>query len=257
MCVSAVTCLQQENGPGSACGARLPFNADVLDVSSTSEDEDPCGSRSKATYQNARGEFGPSTSSAANMNLSALLMKHLTSKMQRSSESSEDRKSLNLEEAKVAKGKTERFFSSDSEEEMKDAKKVWDHVCMEESEDVEILPHHHIKAQQRDTDSTIKQHRPDGALLTVKRQKSIAAVDSFDSSEDEAPLRRVKFKKSLKRHLSTQNSAQKTVQFTGLKCTTVHSRKPQIIEGTSTGTIESLLGNLLLFLIKHLVNCCE
>ncbi|XP_060736675.1 DNA excision repair protein ERCC-6-like 2 isoform X2 [Tachysurus vachellii] len=249
VCVSAVTCLQQENGPGSAYGARLPFNAEVLDFSSSSEDEDPCGSRSKATYPNAGGEFGPSTSSAANMNLSALLMKHLTSKMQRSSESSEDSqtdtdsKSLNLEEAKVAKGKTEWFFSSDSEEERKDAKKVWDHVCMEESEDVEILHHHNIKAQQRDTDSTIKQ-LPDGALPTVKRQKSIAAVDSFDSSVDEAPLRRVKFKKSLRRHLSTQNSAQKTVQFTDLKCTTVHSRKPQIIEGISTGTIESLLVGL-------------
>ncbi|KAK3565787.1 hypothetical protein QTP86_015048 [Hemibagrus guttatus] len=251
-CVSAVTAAQQENRPAAAAGGTSAkfFNAEVLDFSSSSEDENPCGSRSKATFPNAGGKFGPSTSSAENMNLSALLMKHLTSKMQRSSESSEDSQSdtdskrLNLEEAKVAKGKTEWFLSSDSEEEREEAKKARDHVCMEESEDVEIVHHHSTKAQQRDTDSTNMQQKPDRATLAVKRQRVTAEIESFDSSEDDAPERRVKFKKNPRRPLSTQNSAKKSVQFTGLKCPTMHSRKPQITEGTSTGTLDSLLVGL-------------
>lgn len=253
-CISAVTAAQQEHRPAATGGTSAKFfNAEVLDFSSDSEGEDLCGSRSKATYPNAGGEFGPSTSSAANMNLSALLMKHLTSKMQRSSESSEDSQSdtdskrLNLEEAEVAKGKTEWFLSSDSEEEREEAKKAWDHVCMEESEDVEIVHHCSTKAQQRDTGSTDMQQKPNRATLAVKRQRVTTEIESFDSSEDEAPVRRVKFKKNPQRPLSTQNSAQKSVQFTGLKCPTMHYRKPQIIEGTSTGTIDSLLGNFFFF----------
>ncbi|KAF4072241.1 hypothetical protein AMELA_G00260820 [Ameiurus melas] len=248
VCVSADTAAQQENRPAVAYGTSTRFsNAEVLDFSSTSEDEDPCGSRSKATYPNAGEVFGPSTGSAANMNLSALLMKHMTSGLQRSSENTEDSQSdtdskgLNLEDAKVAKGKTEWFLSSDSEEEKSEAKKTCDHVCMEESEDLEFLHHRYTKAQQRDRDNTNKEWRPDSA---VERKRYTEEVESLDSSEDEAPDRRVKFKKTLRRPFSAQNSAQKSVQFTGLKCPSMHSRKPQIIEGTSTGTIDTLLGGL-------------
>lgn len=266
MFVSADTSAQQENGPAAAYGTRARFsNAEVLDFSSASEDEDPCAFRPKATYPNAGEKFGPSTGSATNMNLSALLMKHMTSGIQRSSESSEasqsdtDSKDLSLEEAKVAKGKTEWFLSSDSDEEKNEApaisphgspvKMACDHVCMED-----ILHHHDTKAQQRDRDSTNKEQRMDWAELAVQRQRYTKEVESFDSSEDEAPVRRVKFKKSLRHPFSTQNSSTKSVQFTGLKCPTMHSRKPQIVERTGTGTIDTLLGTFV-FLIKHSMNC--
>ncbi|MCJ8735006.1 hypothetical protein PDJAM_G00241900 [Pangasius djambal] len=251
VCVSADLSAQQENRPAAAYGTSARFsNAEVLDFSSTSEDEDPCSSGSKATYPKAGEEFGLSTGSAANMNLSALLMKHMTSGMQRSSESSEDSQSdtdskgLNLEEAKVAKGKTEWFLSSDSEEERNEAKKACDRACMEESEDIEIFHNRYTKAQQSDRNNTPKAQRPDWAVLAVQRQRRTEEVESFDSSEDEAPVRRVTFKKSLRRPFSAQNSAQKSVQFTGLKCPTTHSRKSQIIEGTSTGTVDTLLAGL-------------
>lgn len=257
MCVSS----EQEGLPTAAYGTSDKFsNAEVLDFSSASEDENPCSSRSKAKHPNVGEEFGPSTGSAANMNLSALLMKHMTGGMQRSSESSEDSQSdtdskdLNVEEAKVAKRQTEWFLSSDSEEEKNEAptksphesraKKACDHVCMEDTKDVEVLHHRYTKAQQRDGENTNKEQRLDRA---VQSHGCTEEVDSYDSSEDEAPVRRVKFNKSLRRRLSAQNSAQTSVQIiTDLKCPNKYSRKPQIIKGTSTGTIDTLLGTVYL-----------
>lgn len=251
MCVSADTLAQQENR-AMAYGTSTRFsNAEVLDFCSSSEDEDPCGFRGE--------EFGPSSGSVANMNLSALLMKHMTTGMHKSLESSEDSlsdtgsKGLNLEEAKVTKGQPEWFLSSDSEEEKNEApaisppgspaKNACYYACMRDSKGIEI--HHHCctKAQQRNRESTNKEQRPDRAVLAVQKKRCTEEAESFDLSEDEAPMRRVKFKKSLRCPFSAQNSAHKSIQFTGLNCPTMHSRKPQIIEGTSTGTIDTLLGN--------------
>ncbi|KAF5905294.1 DNA excision repair protein ERCC-6-like 2 isoform X1, partial [Clarias magur] len=237
--------LKQENRQAAACGSRASCSdAEILDFSSASEDEDPCGSRSKTTYTSTGEVSGPSSGPAVNMNLSALLMKHMTNAKQVSSESSEDSpsdtdtKNVNMEETKVVKGKTDWFISSDSEEERNEVKKACDHVCMEESEDIEIL-HNSTEAQQRARESTNKDQRLDLAMLAVQRQRYPEEVESFDSSEDEAPVRKMKHKKSLRR-----NSAQKSVQFTGLKCPTMHSRKPQITESTCTGTLDTLLGGL-------------
>lgn len=240
VCFSA----QQENRPAATYGTDTrSSNAEVLDFSSSSEDEHPCGSRSKAKYPNAGEEFGLCTGSAGSMNLSTLLMKHMTSGMERTLESSEDSQSdtdakgLNLEVEKVAKRKTGCFLSSDSEEEKNEAPakssygsptmKGYDNVCMEDME-----------------------HRPDWA-----GQRYNEKVESFDSSEDEAPVRRVKFKKSLRHPFSAQNSAQKFIQFTDFKCAAMHSRKRQIIEETRTGTLDTLLGTV--FFIKVSVNCSD
>ncbi|XP_046727466.1 DNA excision repair protein ERCC-6-like 2 isoform X2 [Silurus meridionalis] len=245
VCVSTDPSGQQGNIPSSTYGTSARFsNAKVLEFSSSSEDEDPCSSRSKATYGKTEEEFRPNT--AANMNLSALLMKHMTNGIQRSSESSEDSQSdtepkvLNLKESKVAKGKTDWFLSSDSEEEMGKAKKVCDHDCMEESEERELHHSSYTKAQPRGRDGTKEDQRPERAVLAIHKQRYNDEVESFDSSEDEAPVRRVKFKKSIRRPFGAQNSAKKSVQFTGLKWPTVHSRKPPITETNST--IDTLLG---------------
>lgn len=249
MCVSGKTSTQQENGSAVACGTSSRFiNAEILDFSSPSEDEDPCGSRSKAKWPNAGEEFGPSTGPAANMNLSALLMKHMTSGMQKSSESSEDSQSdtdskgLNLKEATVAKAQTGWFLSSDSEEEKHEAPSISPHA---KKASEKILRHHYTKAQQRDKDGTNEDQRPDRTVPAVQRQRFTDEVESFDSSEDEASVRRVKFRKSLRRPFSAQNSAHKSVQFTGLKCPSVHCRRPQIIEETITGTMDTFLGKFL------------
>ncbi|TSL10194.1 DNA excision repair protein ERCC-6-like 2 [Bagarius yarrelli] len=211
--------IQQENKPAEACttSTRLP-DAEVLDFSSASEDEDHCSFRSKCTSFNAKGEFEPSTSSAGNMSLSALLMKHLTNRMHGSLESNEDSqsdtdsKSPNSEMPRVA---LEWFLSSDSEEEQNDAKKAPDHVFVEESEDL-----YHC--------NTIEQKR-DGEI--TNKQRYTEEVESFDSSEDEAPVR--KLRKSLQK-FNTKTSAPKSVQFAGFKSPTMRSRMPQIMEGTST-----------------------
>lgn len=256
MCVSA----EQENRPTTASGTSTTFcKTEVLDFSSMSEDEDPGGLRSKAKCPNAGEKFGPTTGSAANINLSDLLMKHMISGIEKRSESSDDcqsdtdSNSLNLEKvkgAKIAKRQAGWFLSSDSEEEKNEAptrspyrssaKKDCDNISMEDTKDVEILYHCYNKAQEQDTESiNQKQSSPGWAL-----QRCTEEVQSFDSSEDETPEKRVKFRKSLRRPLSKKNSAKKSVQFIGLKCPSMHLKKPQIIEGTSTGTLDTLLGTV-------------
>lgn len=233
-----------------ACGTSTTVSkAEVLDFSSTSEDEDPCGLRSKAKHPNGGEDFGPSTGSAANMNLSDLLMKYMVSGKERSSESSEESQSdtdsegLNLEEdnkAKVAKQQAEWFLSSDSEEEKNEAptrsphgspaKKDCNNISMEDTRDVEILYHCYSKAQEQKTERTNKKQRLDWVERGCTKED-----ESFDSSEDEDTVKGVKFRKR-------ENSTKKSVQFTGLKCPSMHFRKPPMIEGTSTGTLDTLLG---------------
>lgn len=237
---------QKQKDRPAACGPRVSCSdAEILDFSSASEDEDPCGSRSRTIYTNTVEGSGPSSGPAANMNLSALLMKHMTNAKQMSSESSEDStsdtdtKSVNIKETKAGRGKTDWLISSDSEEERNKVKKASDHIFMEESEDIEILYNSTEAEQLRAIASTKKDQRLDLAMLAVQRQRCPEEVKSFDSSEDEAPVRKIKHKKSVRR-----NSAQKSVQFTGLKCPTMHSRKPQITGSTCAGTLDTLLGTV-------------
>ncbi|XP_007231662.3 DNA excision repair protein ERCC-6-like 2 [Astyanax mexicanus] len=255
---------------GSSAGTRSTSarhaDAGVLDFSSASEDEDPCSSRSKATDANAGDEPGAGTG-CGNMGLSALLQKHAAHRAQRGSDSSDESETEgNWEgwdpvepQAAEKKGAQARWaLSSDSEEERgkapgkrvhsssakpADHHAVDHHVDMEDSEDLNIPQKTNTKARQKQKHSK----------FTVKRHEE--EIESFTSSEDEAPVRKMSKSKTGVSHassphykktvlgppLSMQSAARKLVKFTGLKSPITQTRDST---ANSTGTIDTLLGGL-------------
>ncbi|XP_062854395.1 DNA excision repair protein ERCC-6-like 2 [Trichomycterus rosablanca] len=241
-----------QTGGQAVTSARLS-DPGVLDFSSASEDEDPCGSRSKATAPITLEEFGASTSSAANVNLCALLQKNLTHLVQIGSESSDESQSeentigSNLEEIKAAERKTECELYSDSEDERNTTSGI-------KFQEQDVL-HHHNKARQNDKKVPNKEQRQNWARLAEQRRRWEKEIESFTSSEDEAPLKDVKSKNrhasstqqntsALQSHMKKHHAAPRKVHFTGLKSPADHSREVQLRECTSTGTIDTLLGGL-------------
>ncbi|XP_072537957.1 DNA excision repair protein ERCC-6-like 2 [Salminus brasiliensis] len=247
-------------------GARLA-DAGVLDFSSASEDEDPCSSRSKATDPNAGEECGASTG-CGNMGLSALLQKHAAHRAQRGSDSGDESEpeenweGWDPEEPQAAKKKGAQAgwsMSSDSEEEREKApakrspepaEHVDHRVHMENSEDLKVAQQSNSKAEKRQKEGCGKDQRQKRDKFTVRRREE--EIEAFTSSEDEAPVKKVKSKAYVSRAspprdkttvlgcpLSAQSAVQKSVKFTGLKSPTTQPRP-----ANSTGTIDTLLGGL-------------
>ncbi|KAL7828409.1 hypothetical protein SRHO_G00320430 [Serrasalmus rhombeus] len=254
---------EQADGPAATHSTNSKLaDAGVLDFSSASEDEDPCSSKAKASDPNAGEESGTNTG-CGNMGLSALLQKHAVHRAQRDSSSSEESESeenikgWDPEEPQAAKENGAQAgwsLSSDSEEEREKAPgrraknaestDLAEHyVHMEESEDLTVLQHPYAKAQQRNRDGVGEEQKQKKVKFAAIRREE--EIESFTSSEDEAPVRSVKSKQSHasspqhKTSLRTHSAAQKSVRFTSLRSAT-----PQPQSSTSTGTIDTLLGNL-------------
>ncbi|KAI4901921.1 hypothetical protein NFI96_015035, partial [Prochilodus magdalenae] len=259
---------EQAEGPAAASStSSRSAGAGVLDFSSASEDEDPCSSKSKASGLNAGEETGTSTG-CGDMGLSALLQKHALDRAPRESDSSEESESeddvegLDPKEPQVAKGNGAQagwYLSSDSEEERGKApvrrtreKKNSEstdadrRVYLEESEDLSVVQNPYTKVRQREEAGGGTEQKQKKA--TVRRREE--EIESFTSSEDEAPVRRLKSKTShasspphkasaLGHRFSAQSAAQKSVRFTGFT-----NPAPQPRADTSTGTLDTLLGGL-------------
>ncbi|XP_066500418.1 DNA excision repair protein ERCC-6-like 2 [Hoplias malabaricus] len=265
----------QAGGSTVPCSSSARFaNSGVLDFSSASEDEDPCNSKSTSTDPNPREESGASIG-CGNMGLSALLQNHAANRTQIVTESSEESDNENWEawdqeEVQAAKRKSAQagwLLSSNSEEEEEEEgekastrraceypvntnSELTDHaVNMEESEDLGVQQHY-SGAQLRHTKGGGNGQRLENEKSEVRRQRHEEEIESFTSSEDEAPVRRVKSKPnrvsspllkiSVSSHpWSTKGTAQKLVRFSGLKSPPPHSRPD-----TNNGTIDYLLGGL-------------
>lgn len=250
---------------GSSAGTRSTSarhtDAGVLDFSSASEDEDPCSSRSKATDPNTGDEPGAGTG-CGNMGLSALLQKHAAHRAQRGSDSSDESEpegnweGWDPEEPQAAEKKGAQAgwaLSSDSEEERgkapgkrahsfsakpADDHAVDHHVDMEDSEDLNVPQKANTKAQQN------QKHKK----FTVKRREE--EIESFTSSEDEAPMRKMSKSKTSVSHASSAHCKKRVLgpplstQSTARKSVKSPTTQPRHSTSNSTGTIDTLLGGL-------------
>lgn len=260
--------LPQESAHGSSAvtSSRLP-DPGVLDFSSASEDEDPCGSRSKATGPITPEHFR--ASSAANGNLCALLQKNLSHWAQRASESSHESQSdentigSDQEEIKATERGTKKKLYSNSSDEVENEEEERNEISgikscdMEEIQEQDVI-HHYNEARPSEGKLPNKERRPDWVRLVEQRRRREKEVESFTSSEDEAPLNDGKSKNlhasTTQKNTSTlqtltrkHHKTPKRFQFTGLIRPADHSGQVQLKE--ATGTIDTLLGMLMLLFV--------
>ncbi|XP_051949985.1 DNA excision repair protein ERCC-6-like 2 isoform X2 [Xyrauchen texanus] len=264
-----------ERAGGSAVTGFKP--AGVLDFSSASEDEDPCCSRPRTSEPHTAEEMEPGASCIGNSSLFTLLQKHIAQRIQQGTDSSEEDSSNqsqdeeNWEKPTKIKGersKTGWDLASKLQEKKEGDSACKPHGCraqtksdltvnlvkqthMEESAELEVLPQ---RAHEHGGNDWINGGKNNFHKFAEKRSED--DIESFSSSEDEVPQERVKLvkgpfpqenKPALKLPSGRDNTAQRSVRFTGLK-----NRNTLIKPGSDktqsrerhTGTIDSLLGEL-------------
>ncbi|XP_026887493.2 DNA excision repair protein ERCC-6-like 2 [Electrophorus electricus] len=259
----------QHGGPVPVCSAGLA-DGEILEFSSNSEDEDPCGSQANMTKTSAGAEPVPGVTLSNSTGLSALLLRHVVRMAQGCSDSSEESQDdsdteesqddSDTEEPRATEGEADGRLSSDSEEEGEgdEAESPCRPPAKQNPEPGvtagrvgdEPVQRHPAEGQQSAREGSGSERRLDTRGRVAGRSRRLVDdIKSFTSSEDEALVRKVKGHISASREVksglgcpvSTRNTPVKSVMFAGLRSPTA---QPSPASEPNAGTIDTLLGGL-------------
>ncbi|TRY86501.1 hypothetical protein DNTS_010128 [Danionella cerebrum] len=202
--------------------------AALLDFSSGSEDEDPCCSKPRSTQTHTAEQIAANTTYIGSTGLYSLLQRRMDERGLQETDTEEDSSSLSQDEATTqTKGQISR---SESEDEMEGCSNG-----VRKIKSAEVFP---SRDSRQLNDRSI--HSKNEVYKRAKfANHSENNIESFSSSEDEAPGKTLRFTSEKKNTTRRSRSKMRhgALQTSGFE-------KTQSRDEGKTGTLDSLLGGL-------------